>query len=132
MSRVGSFFAKGLQDFVPEEGRYDIIWCQWVLSHLTDGEPRAPSAVGHHPQARSLAAGDLVAFLGRCAAGLVDGGLIVLKENTAEGEGVHDEVDSSVTRTRDEFLAVFTEARQQVVLERRQSSFPQELYPVYM
>lgn len=40
MSRVGSFFAEGLQDFVPEEGRYDIIWCQWVLSHLTDGELR--------------------------------------------------------------------------------------------
>lgn len=73
-----------------------------------------------------------MAFLRRCVAGLVDGGLIVLKENTAEGEGVHDEVDSSVTRTRDEFLAVFTEARQQVVLERRQNSFPQELYPVYM
>ena len=26
------------QDFTPEEGRYDLIWCQWVLGHLTDGE----------------------------------------------------------------------------------------------
>lgn len=73
-----------------------------------------------------------MAFLRRCAAGLVGGGVIVLKENVAEGEGVHDEVDSSVTRTRDEFLAVFKEVGQQVVLEQRQSSFPQELYPVYM
>ena len=38
MSRVGCFFSEGLQDFVPEVGRYDVIWCQWVLSHLTDGE----------------------------------------------------------------------------------------------
>ena len=27
-----------LQDFKPEPGRYSIIWCQWVLGHLTDGE----------------------------------------------------------------------------------------------
>ena len=82
--------------------------------------------------APSLAAGDLVAFLCRCAAGLANEGVIVLKENTAEGEGVHDEVDSSVTRTRDEFLVVFQEAGQHVVLEQHQDNFPQELYPVHM
>ena len=27
-----------LQEFDPEPGRYDIIWCQWVLGHLTDGK----------------------------------------------------------------------------------------------
>ena len=58
--------------------------------------------------------------------------MIVVKENTAEEEGVYDEVDSSVTRTRDEFLAVFAEAGLQVILQQRQSSFPQELFPVYM
>lgn len=73
-----------------------------------------------------------MAFLRRCEAGLVNGGVIVLKENTAEGEGVHDEVDSSVTRTRDEFLAVFQEAGQHMVLEQHQDNFPQELYPVRM
>ena len=26
-----------LQEFVPENGRYDVIWCQWVLSHLSNG-----------------------------------------------------------------------------------------------
>jgi protein N-terminal methyltransferase len=29
---------KGLQDFYPEQNRYDLIWCQWVLGHLKDGE----------------------------------------------------------------------------------------------
>lgn len=35
-SRVGSLYCSGLQnfDFVPET--YDVIWCQWVLGHLTD------------------------------------------------------------------------------------------------
>lgn len=29
--RVGNFFCTGLQDFVPESGRYDVIWIQWVI-----------------------------------------------------------------------------------------------------
>lgn len=36
--KVDKYIAKGLQDFVPENGRYSVIWCQWVLSHLTDGK----------------------------------------------------------------------------------------------
>ena len=40
-----SFILKLLQDFTPEEGKYDLIWCQWVLGHLTDGEMYTPS--GH-------------------------------------------------------------------------------------
>lgn len=29
--RVGNYFCSGLQDFVPESGRYDVIWIQWVI-----------------------------------------------------------------------------------------------------
>lgn len=29
--RVGNYFCRGLQDFVPETGRYDVIWIQWVI-----------------------------------------------------------------------------------------------------
>lgn len=36
--RVGEVICKGLQNFTPEEGKYDLIWCQWVLGHLTDGK----------------------------------------------------------------------------------------------
>ena len=35
---VGQVLCQGLQDFTPEEGKYDLIWCQWVLGHLTDGK----------------------------------------------------------------------------------------------
>lgn len=29
--RVANYFCQGLQDFVPEAGRYDVIWIQWVI-----------------------------------------------------------------------------------------------------
>lgn len=29
--RVGNYFCQGLQEFVPETGRYDVIWIQWVI-----------------------------------------------------------------------------------------------------
>lgn len=29
--RVGKYICNGLQDFVPESGRYDVIWIQWVI-----------------------------------------------------------------------------------------------------
>lgn len=34
--KVGQFYCSGLQEFKPEEKKYDVIWMQWVLSHLTD------------------------------------------------------------------------------------------------
>lgn len=36
--KLENFFCVGLQDWQPEPGRYDMIWCQWVLSHLTDDD----------------------------------------------------------------------------------------------
>lgn len=35
--KVGEVYCKGLQEFTPDSGKYDLIWCQWVLGHLTDG-----------------------------------------------------------------------------------------------
>lgn len=29
--RVGKYLCSGLQDLVPESGRYDVIWIQWVI-----------------------------------------------------------------------------------------------------
>lgn len=36
--KVGDFYCCGLQDFVPENKKYDLIWMQWVLSHVTDAD----------------------------------------------------------------------------------------------
>lgn len=32
--RVGNYLCSGLQDFVPETGRYDVIWIQWVIGEF--------------------------------------------------------------------------------------------------
>ena len=35
-TKTGQLICSGLQDFTPSDGAYDVIWCQWVLGHLTD------------------------------------------------------------------------------------------------
>ncbi|KAJ1962603.1 hypothetical protein GGI12_002554 [Dipsacomyces acuminosporus] len=88
--RIGTLYPVGLQAFTPTPGRYDMIWCQWVLSHLTDR--------------------DLAEFLKRCAEGLSPGGLICVKENVASRGYVLDSEDSSVTRSDIIFEKVFEKA----------------------
>lgn len=34
-SKLGRMYPVGLQNFVTDQ-KYDVIWCQWVLGHLTD------------------------------------------------------------------------------------------------
>ncbi|XP_035895842.1 N-terminal Xaa-Pro-Lys N-methyltransferase 1 [Anopheles stephensi] len=112
-SKLGTVFNAGLQDFVPEPGRYDIIWAQWVLGHLTDE--------------------DTVRFLERCTNALTRGGMIVMKENFTTGDVVDvDRTDSSVTRPLVQMKQLLKQANMRVVKEQRQTSFPKELYPVYM
>ena len=36
----GQFLQVGLQGFEPAEGRYDVIWVQWAMLYLTDGEKK--------------------------------------------------------------------------------------------
>jgi protein N-terminal methyltransferase len=83
---VRSVFNMGLEDWQPEEGvKYDLIWIQWCVGHLTDEQ--------------------LIHFLGRCKTALKEGGVIVVKENNSTTEADDfDEVDSSVTRYVFKFL----------------------------
>jgi protein N-terminal methyltransferase len=101
----------GLQDFNPEKGEFDLIWCQWVLSHLTDD--------------------DLVSFLKRCKDSLIDG-YIGLKENVAAAGIIYDNEDSSCTRSDILFRNIFDQAGLQIVKESTQTGFPTTLYPVKM
>ena len=112
--RVQRFIPKGLEEFVPEQERYDLIWCQWVLGHLSDEE--------------------LVAFLKRCVAGLKPGtGLIGIKENTTRHDDVDfDLEDSSMTRTDAIFKGIFEKAGLTLLKEGLQQGFPASLYPVRM
>mmetsp|Transcript_69628 Transcript_69628/g.115673 ORF Transcript_69628/g.115673 Transcript_69628/m.115673 type:complete len:376 (-) Transcript_69628:144-1271(-) len=56
-----SFTVARLETFVPEQGKYHLVWVQWVLQYLIDA--------------------DVVRALHSLANGLAVGGLIVVKEN---------------------------------------------------
>jgi len=112
-SRVDRYICSSLHDFVPEPGRYDAIWCQWVLGHLRDE--------------------DLVDFFRRCKAGLTDRGLIFVKENMgSSATSVFDEKDSAWTRPRSGWIELINKAGLTVVKEEKQKSFPKDLYEVHM
>jgi protein N-terminal methyltransferase len=65
----------------PAEVRYDLIWNQWCLGHLTDAQ--------------------LVEYLVKCGKMLKEGAYVIVKENLSthlEGEDEFDPLDNSVTR----------------------------------
>lgn len=111
--RLGAIHNTGLQDFVFEEGKYDVIWCQWVLGHLKDT--------------------DLMDFLRRAQTGLKSNGFIVIKENFTRKNDIEiDEEDSSVTRPLRYTKDLITRAGLRVAKTKRQTNMPDGLYPVHM
>ena len=94
---VSDIFNIPLESWTPSR-RYDLIWNQWCLGHLTDSS--------------------LTAYLRRLIPWLSIGGWIVVKENLStdvSGEDEFDEEDSSVTRSRGKFERIFGEAGLKVV-----------------
>eukprot|EP00096_Caligus_rogercresseyi_P003800 TRINITY_DN1745_c0_g1_i1.p1 TRINITY_DN1745_c0_g1~~TRINITY_DN1745_c0_g1_i1.p1 ORF type:complete len:229 (-),score=47.87 TRINITY_DN1745_c0_g1_i1:2-688(-) len=111
--RIEGFTCAGLQDYSPKDDTYDVIWCQWVLGHLTNE--------------------DLVKFFNRCKKSLRPNGLIVVKENlTSSGVSEVDQEDGSITRPEEELLSIFQKAGLVLIKEMTQRLFPKELYPVKM
>ena len=110
--RAVGFFKEPLEEFTPEIGRYDVIWIQWCIGHLTDD--------------------DLVAFFHRCKEGLKPGGIIVMKENNAKDGFILDLEDSSITRSHEYLLHVIDKAGMRCVEHRVQTGFPKELFTVSM
>uniref|UniRef100_A0A914CHS5 Alpha N-terminal protein methyltransferase 1 n=1 Tax=Acrobeloides nanus TaxID=290746 RepID=A0A914CHS5_9BILA len=112
-SKIGQKFISGLQDFIPQENYYDLIWIQWVSGHLTDE--------------------DFVKFFQRCKSGIRPGGCIVLKENISSAqEKDFDTQDHSWTRPRALILELFKQAGLRVVSDRKQLHFPKGMYEVRM
>ncbi|KAI4248002.1 MAG: hypothetical protein LQ352_006022 [Teloschistes flavicans] len=110
--KVGEVHVIGLQDWIPSE-RYDVIWIQWCLGHLTDQE--------------------LEQYLSKCLPALKSGGWIVVKENVSsdpDGEDIFDEQDSSVTRTDAKFRSLFEMVGLKIMKTEAQTGFPRGLYPV--
>ncbi|KAE9603266.1 hypothetical protein Lal_00008300 [Lupinus albus] len=110
--RAVNFYCVPLQDFTPDAGRYDIIWVQWCIGHLTDD--------------------DFVSFFNRAKAGLKPGGMFVLKENIARSGFVLDNEDRSVTRSDSYFKTLFSRCGLHVYKLKDQKGFPEELFAVKM
>ncbi|KAI9293275.1 hypothetical protein K502DRAFT_306556 [Neoconidiobolus thromboides FSU 785] len=106
------FFNIGMQEFTPGEKKYDCIWIQWVIGHLTDD--------------------DLVSFFERCKKGLKDNGYIVIKDNISKFGYVMDEVDSSFTRSDEIFKTIFKKSDLKLIKEKIQTGFPAGMFQVKM
>ena len=76
---------------------------------------------------------DLISFLHRCIKGLKpNGGMIFVKENIASEEDEFDETDSSVTRCVHSLLTLFGKVGLEVLDQRDQEKFPEQLFKVTM
>ncbi|KAK4185175.1 hypothetical protein QBC35DRAFT_454532 [Podospora australis] len=105
----------GLEEWQPtEDTKYDLIWIQWCVGHLTDEQ--------------------LVQFLKRCTSALNPDGVIVVKENNSTmGGDDFDALDSSVTREDISFRNLFKEAGLRLVQVELQKGFQNTgLLPVRM
>lgn len=110
--KIGSIYNVGLQDFTPIDGTYDVIWCQWVLGHLTDM--------------------DLCAFFERCSAGLTKNGCLIIKENfTSTDDFCIDSTDSSVTRSLRILKNILELAHLRIIKIIKQENFIRGLFPVF-
>ena len=77
---------------------------------------------------------DCVKFFRRCAKGLRQGGVLVLKDNTAGDSWtfVVDRSDSSLSRSLRYLKILLNLAGLELCAERLQKDFPEELLPVHM
>ncbi|XP_057780783.1 alpha N-terminal protein methyltransferase 1-like [Salvia miltiorrhiza] len=107
-----NFFCVPLQEFTPEAARYDIIWIQWCIGHLSDD--------------------DLMSFFDRAKGGLRPGGLFILKENIARNGFVLDNQDKSITRSDLYFKQLFNKCGLHILKMKDQKGFPNELFAVKM
>ncbi|KAL3616795.1 hypothetical protein CASFOL_039189 [Castilleja foliolosa] len=111
-NKAVNFFCHSLQEFTPEAGRYDIIWVQWCIGHLSDD--------------------DFLSFFQRAKVGLRHGGIFVLKENIAKNGFVLDKEDKSVTRSDAYFKQLFKNCGLHIYKMKDQKGFPDELFAVKM
>ncbi|XP_020585154.1 alpha N-terminal protein methyltransferase 1 isoform X2 [Phalaenopsis equestris] len=107
-----NFYCLPLQEFTPEAGRYDVIWIQWCIGHLTDD--------------------DFVSFFKRAKVGLKHKGFFVVKENVARKGFVLDKEDSSITRSDLYFRDLFKQCGLYIYSSKDQKGFPAELFAVKM
>lgn len=112
---VGDIYTMGLENWYPEKNKYDLIWTQFCVGHLTDVQLRE--------------------YFVRCREALTETGIMIVKENQStdpNGLDMFDEEDSSVTRTDEKLRTLFKEAGLVLVASELQLGFPKnfKLLPV--
>ncbi|KAJ3670037.1 hypothetical protein LUZ60_010361 [Juncus effusus] len=110
--KASNFFCIPLQEFTPETGRYDVIWIQWCIGHLTDQ--------------------DFISFFKRAKAGLKPNGFFIVKENISRTGFVLDKDDQSITRSDLYFRDLFEQCGLYIHSIRDQKEMPKELFAVKM
>ncbi|KAJ5248737.1 Alpha N-terminal protein methyltransferase 1 [Penicillium chermesinum] len=111
---IGDIYTVGLEGWHPEK-KYDLIWTQWCVGHLTDAQ--------------------VVDYIVRCRSSLAENGLLVFKENLStdpQNKDMYDDEDSSVTRADAKFKQLFAAAGMQILKSEIQTGFPKsfDLLPV--
>jgi protein N-terminal methyltransferase len=94
-------------------GSIHLVWCQWVLIYLTNP--------------------DLLRFLKAARRLLAPTGILILKESVVLGDRAadYDAEDASVTRNASTYVQLFDRAGLRVVRMQRDTSLPEQLYPVF-
>jgi protein N-terminal methyltransferase len=110
-SNVCNYYCSGLQDFSFER-KYDCIWAQWVLLHLSNE--------------------DAAAFLRRAKTHLREDGLIIVKDNVSDRGLVVDREDSSVIRSQELWRELFAQAGLTIIKEEVQPNWPDDMHEVRM
>ena len=93
-----------------QPNRYDVVWIQWCIGHLTDD--------------------DCVEFLRTCSKCLKPMGMIVVKENNARRGFVLDKEDSSITRSDSYLVQLFNKAGLRLLQSSVEDDLPQGLFVV--
>jgi protein N-terminal methyltransferase len=145
-----AFLQTGLQGWDPAPGAYDVIWVQWALLYLTDGElvgycgvaksgwkrggarPSLFTSLSLSPSNPHPHAADAIAFLRRAATALKPGGALVIKENVCASGFVVDMADRSLTRSHAYMLDLGRAAGLSLLADARQRGFPAGLFGVRM
>ncbi|KAE8683139.1 Alpha N-terminal protein methyltransferase 1 [Hibiscus syriacus] len=112
MHKATNFYCIPLQEFTPDAGRYNVIWVQWCIGHLTDD--------------------DFISFFKRAKVGLKRGGFFILKENIARNGFVLDKEDRSITRSDLYFKDLFRQCGLHLYKMKDQKGLPEELFAVKM
>ena len=103
---------KSLHNFIPTKNKYNCIWFQWVIEHLTDN--------------------DLINLLKNCKLALKknEKSVIILKENTCRTHYFYaNKHESSMIRHQLLLFKIFKKAGLNVLLVTLQEGFPSDLYP---